>query len=112
MEPALSRRKFLLGSTALFLPALLTSGTIADAQQRPVFENLVAMPPLDNGTMLNGVRVFDLKLQDGTTEFFPGLQTQTSGINGNYLGPMLRMRTGEKNRGSRAAPTNAGFQAR
>ena len=96
MEPALSRRKFLLGSTAMLVPALLTSGTIADAQQRPVFENQVAVPPLENGTVLEGVRVFDLKLLDGTTEFFPGLQTKTSGINGNYLGPMLRMRTGEK----------------
>ena len=81
MERTLSRRKFLLGSTAILLPALLISGSFADAQQQPKFENPVAFPPLDNGTMVEGVRVFELKLQNGTTEFFSGLQTRTSGIN-------------------------------
>ena len=96
MERTLSRRKFLLGSTAILLPALLISGSFADAQQQPKFEDPVAMPPLDAGLVVGGVRVFELELQNGTTEFFSGLQTRTSGINGSYLGPMLRMRTGEK----------------
>lgn len=45
--------------------------------------------------MVNGVREYALTLQDGKTEFFEGVQTHTMGINGNYLGPVLRMRTGE-----------------
>ena len=53
------------------------------------------IPPLETGRMQGDIRVFDLKVQDGVTEFFDNVQTRTRGINGSYLGPTLRMRTDE-----------------
>lgn len=39
---------------------------------------------------------FELFVQQGETEFFPGLTTETLGYNGNYLGPVLRVRRGQE----------------
>ena len=39
---------------------------------------------------------FELFVQQGETEFFPGLTTDTLGYNGNYLGPVLRVRRGNE----------------
>ncbi len=52
-------------------------------------------PVLDTGTWVGGARTFSLKMQTGTTEFFPGIQTQTAGYNQNYLGPTLQIRKGD-----------------
>jgi FtsP/CotA-like multicopper oxidase with cupredoxin domain len=70
-------------------------GTAAFAQRRFSFDTPLAIPPLLRGDIKSGNRVFDLKLQNGETEFFPGYKTKTKGINGSYLGPALRMRRGE-----------------
>ncbi len=53
------------------------------------------IPPLYKGEMRDGVRVFDLGIQNGVTEFFDGMKTDTLGINGSFLGPTLRMNAGE-----------------
>ncbi|MGR3662681.1 MAG: multicopper oxidase family protein [Paracoccaceae bacterium] len=53
------------------------------------------IPALDAGQMVDGVRVFDLTVQNGKTEFFEGFDTDTLGINGSYLGPVLRMTAGD-----------------
>jgi FtsP/CotA-like multicopper oxidase with cupredoxin domain len=58
----------------------------------------MAIPAQDMGNMVDGVRVFDLGLQKGVSKFFDGLDTDTMGINGAYLGPVLRMRKGEETR--------------
>ena len=53
-------------------------------------------PPLERGSIVNGIRVFDLEMAPGMTRFFPfDVDTPTSGYNGSYLGPTLEMRTGE-----------------
>ncbi|HIA30483.1 MAG TPA: hypothetical protein EYN82_02520, partial [Candidatus Marinimicrobia bacterium] len=51
--------------------------------------------PLDTGVVGNGARTFNLQLQNGTTSFFPGIETETSGYNGNFLGPTLLMQKGD-----------------
>jgi len=53
------------------------------------------VPPLDTGVEGNGARTFNLQLQNGTTSFFPGIETETSGYNGNFLGPTLLMQKGD-----------------
>lgn len=58
-------------------------------------ENPLFIPPLLAPRLENGEKVFDLAIQAGETQFFPGKQTQTLGFNGNYLGPTLRARTGD-----------------
>jgi len=53
------------------------------------------IPEAMTGDIRNGVRTFDLGLQKGVSRFFGGVNTPTLGINGNFLGPTLKMRAGE-----------------
>lgn len=94
----LSRRSALkLGGAAL---ALATVGgfyatTTASYAGHPRVPRPLQIPPLDEGQMQDGVRVYDMQVQAGQAEFFEGLKTDTLGINGSYLGPTLRMKAGE-----------------
>ncbi len=77
-----------LGGIAVYWPR---SGF---AQPKDGMTNVLKIPPLETGRNEDGVQVYDLTMQNGTTEFFKGYQTPTSGINGSYLGPTLRVRNG------------------
>ncbi len=79
-------------STAFKADSLLVS----PANARPTPTNNLPIPPLLEGKMTGGVRVYDLNLQKGLTEFIPGKKTKTLGINQDYLGPTIRMVDGEK----------------
>ncbi|QYG93725.1 multicopper oxidase domain-containing protein [Iamia sp. SCSIO 61187] len=59
------------------------------------FANDLAIPPLDEGTIEDGRRVFSLTAAASTSSFKPGLSTPTLGYDGPYLGPTLRMHRGE-----------------
>lgn len=76
------------GGSALHRPLLAQSA--ADGY------NALRIPPLAEGVLGNGQRDIALTLQSGSTRFLPGLNTPTLGINGNYLGPTLRLRRGER----------------
>lgn len=52
-------------------------------------QNPIAIPTALTGT------TFDLTLQNGTTQFFPGTATNSMGANGSLLGPTLIMNEGE-----------------
>lgn len=52
-------------------------------------------PPLDQGVMIGGARTFTLNMQNSTTQFFPGINTETAGYNQSYLGPTLEIRKGD-----------------
>ncbi len=56
----------------------------------------LAIPPLDEGTSVGGDRRFDLVVDEGSHDFGRPAPTATMGVNGGYLGPTLRMRTGEQ----------------
>lgn len=98
-----SRRKvltgLLVGGTGLAAAVILTS---RDAR-RWVFgpttfttdPSPLAIPESMAGELRDGVRTYDLGLQRGLSRFFDGVETQTLGINGAYLGPTLRMSAGE-----------------
>lgn len=66
---------------------------------RPVGINPLRIPELLEGTLSGDqaapVREFSLQVQNGTTRFLPGMDTPTIGVNGNYLGSTLRLRSGE-----------------
>lgn len=91
LSPTQSRRAFLLGSTAAAFSLWIPTHALAGL----AFDTPVAIQPIDNGTVVDGVREYSLNLRSGTTEFFNGQQTKTMGINGSYLAPVLRMRAGE-----------------
>ncbi len=98
-RPTLSRRAFLqacgAGGAALALPSLLGACGTDPGVTIPGGDPL-PMPPLDDGELVAGVRVFRLDLQAGTVDFGAGAPTATYGINGAYLGPTLRFRRGER----------------
>lgn len=61
------------------------------------FANELRIPPLLEGEAGgDGVTVFDLRLQTGTSELVPGTTTETWGINGPHLGPTLRLARGDR----------------
>jgi len=58
-------------------------------------QNILPIPPLYTGTLDGTTRTFDLTMAEGTTEFFTGVQTPTSGYNGSFLGPTMLFRKGD-----------------
>lgn len=66
-----------------------------DTRDQVSFERPLAIPPLATSRVVDGERVFDLRLQEGVSDFGRG-ETPTWGINGDYLGPTLRATRGEK----------------
>lgn len=59
-------------------------------------KNNLFIPQLLEPTIKDGVETFNLTLQKGSKEFIKGKNTNTWGINGNYLGPTIHMYTGKK----------------
>lgn len=57
--------------------------------------NTFQMPRVLGGTLVDGKRVFDLTMQRGQTEFFPGQITETMGYNGSFYGPTLMFHKNE-----------------
>lgn len=61
------------------------------------FDRPLAIPPLAESTIdADGIRAFALDAQAGTTEFEPGVASDTWGFNGTYLGPTLVADRGER----------------
>ncbi len=56
----------------------------------------LALPHDYDGELNQGVRQFDLRLQQGSRRFLSGLDTPTFGVNGDFLGPTLRFRRNER----------------
>jgi FtsP/CotA-like multicopper oxidase with cupredoxin domain len=97
----MNRRNFLrtaaIAGTASLLPLYLSRPAIAGySYSANDFRSPLAIPPEYHGYVKNGKRVFDLLLQHGITEFFSGYNTPTLGINGSYLGPVLRLKRGDE----------------
>jgi FtsP/CotA-like multicopper oxidase with cupredoxin domain len=88
------------GPAALALVLALAGCGLVPGSVTPVdeaeFTNELAIPPLAPSRMVDGTRVFELTAQEGTTEFRPGVRTETWGFNGSYLGPTLRAERGER----------------
>lgn len=60
------------------------------------FQNQLAIPALAQSHMENGEKVFDLTAQQGEVQLLPGQKTTILGFNGGYLGPTIRVNTGDK----------------
>ncbi len=104
-RPAPARRRAnqrtAAGSLVVGLAALALAGCGAiPGSVTPVdeaeFTNELAIPPLAPSRVVDGTRVFSLTAQEGATEFLPGVETQTWGFDGSYLGPTLRAERGER----------------
>jgi bilirubin oxidase len=82
--------------TAEASSATVTTGATQSATSDVLATGSLPIPPLLAPQFQNGSKVFNLSLQQGQSHFFPGLTTDTFGINGSYLGPTLRASQGEK----------------
>lgn len=94
----------LAGATGAFLLAPISwtacggkNSTDGDAfgDGGPPAGDMLPVPPMLEGEVVDGVRVFKINLQAGTVEWVPGNPTKTFGVNGPVLGPTLHLRTGE-----------------
>lgn len=77
---------------ALAASFLMLSASISAAQGNP----LPIPPLLTNQSSDPAVARFELTVQKGETEFFPGKPNITLGYNGNLLGPTLRAKRGQR----------------
>jgi len=94
----LSRRKLLLGTATLAITGAAASLYFSPASLAQTTGNAkvpLNIPPLDKGRLEGSTRIYNLNIQDGITEFIPGLKTATRGINSSFLAPVLRMTKGE-----------------
>ncbi|NLG56738.1 MAG: multicopper oxidase domain-containing protein [Rhodococcus sp.] len=67
-----------------------------DTQGAVEFTRPLAIPELASSTVdEDGVRIFDLQMQEGTADLGHGPGTRTWGVNGSYLGPTVRADRGE-----------------
>jgi blue copper oxidase len=99
-------RRLLLGTLSLGLIAVLglaglaawfwSQADISNLSQLG-FANQLKIPPLLEPRVDGaGRKVFDLRLQPGTSELVAGKRTQTWGANGSYLGPTIRATRGDQ----------------
>lgn len=94
-----NRRRFMkaagAGGLGLLTP-LSFSGIAALGESASWFSNPLRLPPIESGRIINQERVIELSLAYGTSTFLGDRPTATAGINGAYLGPVIRARRGDK----------------
>lgn len=82
------------------LAAALMTGCGLAPSTSPVaevaFDEPLAIPPLAESRLEDGVRVFELTAQEGETSFAGAEPTVTRGYQGSFLGPTLRAQRGEQ----------------
>ena len=70
-------------------------GIVSADESASWFKNPLKLPALQTGRIYNDERVIDLSLGYGNSTFLGERTTPTVGINGAYLGPVIRVRQGE-----------------
>jgi suppressor of ftsI len=89
------KRRSLLSLTVLAVVA--GCSTSSEQQRSPGFTQRLHIPPLLEPTVdSDGAKRFSLELRAGRSQFFPGRTTETWGINGDYLGPVVRAARGDR----------------
>ncbi len=86
-------RRRLLQATGLTLGGLVMPWSWG--QQQQTGSTALKIPPLLAGDRREGEQRYSLRIQTGQSRFLSGLDTPTLGINGDYLGPTLRLRDGD-----------------
>ena len=83
-----------VGSTGLFL--LNKKGFVSTAYAGDFLTPLPIPPLLENLDKTGLTAQFKMAAQLGQRTFFPGKVTETAGYNGNFLGPTIRVRNGQR----------------
>ncbi|NLE82304.1 MAG: multicopper oxidase domain-containing protein, partial [Rhodococcus sp.] len=89
---------------AILVVVLVVAGVVAYAYSsadvntagKVEFSHALQIPPIAESTVTpDGTRVFDLEMRQGIADLGHGPETETWGVNGDYLGPTIRMTRGE-----------------
>ena len=102
LRNTVSRREFLKLSTFAGVVWLLSACNILnDENPSSTASDVIRFQPLPipkllTGTEIDGKKVYDLTMQQGSKVFVPGQDTATFGYNGNILGPTLLMDKGDE----------------
>ena len=83
-----------VGSTGVFL--LNKKSFISTAYAENFLTTLPIPPLLENLDKTGQTAQFKMAAQLGQRTFFPGKITETAGYNGNFLGPTIRVRNGQR----------------
>ena len=89
-----SRRDFLVGTTAATAAFFSQPRLLAAEPER--FPSPLKIPALLEGTSGANGKVFELSAGAGKSQFLAGVSTPTLGINGDYFGPTIRCRVGDR----------------
>ena len=87
---------------ALFVGTVVTVVAVAWARASTStagaveFTRPLAVPPLAESRVEDGVRVFELEAREGVADLGAAAPTPTLGLNGDHLGPTLRAARGER----------------
>ncbi|HIP11216.1 MAG TPA: copper oxidase [Arcobacter sp.] len=90
----MNRRNFFKLSAVL--SAYLIGGTNSLNASKLIIGAKLSIPTLLDPKPINGIKQFDLNIQEASHNFFKDIKTKTLGINASYLGPTLLLRDGEK----------------
>lgn len=99
---ALTRRQLLaLGGAGLVgagVAGVVGCSTVSTSTvtEPEAFETPLPIPPLAESRVVDGIRTFALRAQQGTWQFRPGQDTATWGFDGPCGGPTLRAQVGER----------------
>jgi len=80
LSPAIGAQQLITGAP-LSIPPILEESSVAGSATNT-----------GNESAVENERVFDLTVNEGSREFVRGVQSQTLGYNGKYLGPTIRVR--------------------
>ncbi len=101
----MKRRTFLKSSLAALalvgaetggLSLFSRSGFITPAEAKGFTSPLPIPPLLENLDPSGQTASFSMDVQQGSVDFFPDKPTATLGYNGNFLGPTIRVRNGQR----------------
>ena len=86
----------LLGGGYLIRDRFLNDGNPSSTAENVIRGQRLPIPNLLTGTEMDGKRVYDLTMQQGSMAYAAGKQTATFAYNGNILGPTLLMHKGDE----------------
>ncbi len=72
------------------------SSSSSQTSNKPLTNNSLPIPELIEPTIKDGVKHFDLTLQEAKHQFFDGEKTNTYAINSTYLGPTIKVKNGDE----------------
>ena len=93
----MKRRDFVkLGSLAAVTSLYPQKSDASAITFKKAFTQKLAIPPIAEYKEENGVKIYNLSVQEGKMDFLNGAKTSTYGINGDFLGPTIRVKDKDK----------------